>query len=155
MVRAEQRVGRKAELTYINLLKTAEVLSSDFGELFKQFGITGAQYNVLRILRGAGDDGLPCQAIGERLIHRVPDVTRLVDRVEQAGWAERRRSTDDRRVVQVHLSESGRDLIERIEGPLLELHRRNFELLSEPETAELNRILDKVRSGIVRKEVAS
>lgn len=147
--------GPMAEEAYLNVLRTAEGFAESFVRLFKSFGITSAQYNVLRILRGAGPAGLPCQEIGERLVNRVPDVTRLVDRVEQAGWAERHRSTEDRRVVRVRITDTGRELLNEIDAPLLALHRTNLGHLSQEELLELNRLLVKARSGISKQEVAS
>jgi DNA-binding MarR family transcriptional regulator len=89
-----------AEEAYLNLLRTTTVLMADFDQLFRQYGVTEQQYNVLRILRGAGEP-LPSLEVASRMITRVPDITRLVDRLETAGLVARRRCTEDRRVVYV------------------------------------------------------
>ena len=96
---------------FLNLLRTYGILNTPFIQLFKQHGITNTQYNVLRILRAAGGE-LPCQNIAERMVHRVPDITRLIDRLVQAKLVLRRRSRTDRRVVLIRVTESGRMLLE-------------------------------------------
>src|SRR5215470_13051287 len=84
---------------YLALLRTADALEMQVEAKLKEFGLTGTQYNALRILRGAGADGLPCSEIGERMITHDPDITRLLDRLEKRGLAERARCKKDRRVI--------------------------------------------------------
>src|SRR6266536_5283270 len=84
---------------YLSLLRTADALQSSMESKLKEFGLTGTQYNALRILRGAGADGLPCSEVGERMITRDPDITRLLDRLQKRGLVERARGRGDRRVV--------------------------------------------------------
>src|SRR4051794_4256717 len=84
------------EEALLNLVRTATALSSEFEQLFKRCGLSEPQYNVLRILRGVGAEGLPSTEIGGRMVTRVPDVTRLVDRLEAAGLCERCRTPEDR-----------------------------------------------------------
>src|ERR1043165_8358009 len=81
----------------LNILRTASLLSAEAGRFLKGYGLSEAQYNALRILRGHGGDGVACQTIGEELVAHVPDVTRLVDRLVKAGWAERSRGEEDKR----------------------------------------------------------
>ena len=81
------------------LLRTADALEAQVESWLKQFGLTGTQYNALRILRGAGPEGLPCREIGERMITHDPDITRLLDRLEDRGFVERARDKNDRRVI--------------------------------------------------------
>src|SRR5258708_6687065 len=78
--------SREAE-AYLSLLRTADALQTQVEAQLKEFGLTGTQYNALRILRGAGPEGLPCREIGERMITRDPDITRLLDRLENLGFA--------------------------------------------------------------------
>src|SRR5512138_1409830 len=87
------------EETYLNLVRTADALTRELELFLQPFGLTATQYNVLRILRGAGEEGATCTAISERLLAFDPDVTRLLDRLEKSGWVQRTRSVTDRRVV--------------------------------------------------------
>jgi DNA-binding MarR family transcriptional regulator len=131
----------------LNLVRTAEHLSGDFDALFKSRGLSGATYNVLRILRGAGAEGRPCHQIGEHMVARVPDVTRLVDRLERAGLAERRRIARDRRVVMIHVTPKGLRVLADLDGPVADLHARQLGHLTRAELAELSRLLAKARRG--------
>lgn len=115
---------------------------------FAQAGVTAAQYNLLRSLYVQDEGtGLPCAVLGERMLSRVPDVTRLVDRLAARGLLERKRSQKDRRVVLVHLTDEGVALVERIHQPMLDSHTECFEVLSERELASLTRLLRKVAAG--------
>ncbi len=135
------------EETFLNLVRTQSVLSAGLMRLFKEHGLSDPQYNILRILRGAGDPGLPCLEIGERMVTREPDVTRLLDRLEQAKLVARRRSTEDRRVVLVEITARGQALLAEIDEPLAAAHRALLGHLSRKEQVELNRLLVKARSG--------
>src|SRR5258705_219039 len=109
----------------LNLVKTTEFIQAGFARLFKQHQISGAQYNVLRILRGA-DAALPCLEVAGRMISHLPDITRLVDRLEAAGLVARCRTSEDRRVVLVEITKAGRQLLADLDAPVLELHRQEF-----------------------------
>ena len=130
---------------FLNLARTYDQLAWQLNEIFKPHGVTMQQYNVLRILRGAGDDGLPSLEIAHRMVTRVPDITRLVDRMERNGWVERERSTTDRRVVRVRLTGDGRRVADELEGPTNEGHRRQLGHLEPEELETLNRLLEKAR----------
>ncbi len=110
---------------FFNLVRTTEALTRDHSHLLKPYDLSRTQYNVLRILRGAGDDGLPCSEIGNRLISHDPDVTRLIDRLERRGLVSRTRETADRRVVTVRITASGAELLAECD-----LDRRSDELLA-------------------------
>ncbi len=84
---------------YLSLLRTVDALQTQIEARLKEFGVTGTQYNALRILRGAGAEGLPCREIGERMITHDPDITRLLNRLEDRGLVERTRARHDRRVI--------------------------------------------------------
>ncbi|MFO0897553.1 MAG: MarR family transcriptional regulator [Pirellulales bacterium] len=129
----------------LNLLRSQDFLLQQFSKLFAAHGVTGPQYNVLRILRGQGGQGLPCLEIAAQMITRMPDITRLVDRLEQAGLVERSRTSEDRRVVLVSITPAGLTLLAGLDEPVLELHRRSLGHLSAEELAELNRLLVKMR----------
>ena len=114
----------------LSVERTAAVLRHELAEVLRPFGVTPAQYNVLRILRGAGARGLCRHEIGDRLVTQVPDVTRLLDRMEEAGLATRERSTDDRRLVTTRITAEGLTLLEQIEEPLAKLHARQLSHLT-------------------------
>src|SRR4051812_39136416 len=102
----------------LNLARTADQLHGEFARLFKQQGISGAQYNVLRILRGAGTE-LPCLEVAGRMVSHLPDITRLVDRLEAAKLVERCRTQEDRRLVLVRITRAGLKLLADLDGPVL------------------------------------
>jgi DNA-binding MarR family transcriptional regulator len=124
---------------YLSILRTAAVLSHEAEQLLKANGVTQAQYNILRILRGAGAEGLCRNEVASRLVTAMPDVTRLLDRMEASGWIERRREREDRRVVSTVLTAAGRRVADKLEGPLEKLHRGQFKGL---EKGSLKRIVD-------------
>src|SRR5215469_4188927 len=92
---------------YLSLLRTADILQSQVEAKLKAFGLTGTQYNALRILRGAGKEGLPCSEIAERMITRDPDVTRLLNRLEKRGLTTRVHDKRDRRVIHGKITAAG------------------------------------------------
>lgn len=124
---------------YLDLVRAHDRLTAAFAELFADHGLTQAQFNVLRILLGGPSEGLPCQVIGARLLSRVPDVTRLVDRMEAGGLVSRRRSARDGRVVLVRASRKGRAVCERLAEPVAALHERQIEHLSPTARRALQR----------------
>jgi DNA-binding MarR family transcriptional regulator len=129
----------------LNVVRKAAVLSAGFERLFKGHGLSMATYNVLRILRGAGQPGRMCHEIAQHMVTRVPDVTRLVDRLEQAGLASRERCTKDRRIVYVRLTDAGRDLLTRLDRPVLELHESQLGHMSAPELEQVNELMVRAR----------
>src|SRR5688572_24503804 len=133
-IKKKKPFDHPAEEAYLNLLRTTTVLAADFERLLKDAGLSEPQYNVLRILRGAsegargdgGGVGLPCLEVASRMITRVPDITRLVDRLEAAGLVERSRTSEDRRVVLVKITKKGLEAISPLDGPLAEVHKRQM-----------------------------
>lgn len=121
---------------YLALQTLAVRLHDDTEELFKGEGLSVTQFNVLRILRGAGDQPLTCGEIAQRLLNKDPDVTRLLDRLDKQGLVERVRNEQDRRVVLTRLSPQGQTLVDRFDAPLAALHRQQFKHLS-PERLSL------------------
>src|SRR5271157_2893757 len=101
---------------YLSLLRTADALQSSVEARLKEFGLTGTQYNALRILRGAGAEGLACSEVGERMITRDPDITRLLDRLQKLGLVERARGKRDRRVVYGKITAAGLKLLRELDG---------------------------------------
>ena len=102
---------------YLSILRTASELSYAVDQFFRPFDITPSQYNVLRILRGAGTGGLCRNEISERMVTATPDMTRLLDRMEKSGWLTRERAVEDRRQVSTHITKSGMELLARLERP--------------------------------------
>jgi DNA-binding MarR family transcriptional regulator len=131
----------------LNLFRSSDRLQIEFERLFRPFGLTAPQYNVLRILRGA-DEPLPVLEIASRTITVVPGTTGLVDRLEKLGFVARRRCTRDRRVIYVEITDTGREVLERLDEPLLQLHRKLLGHLTQAELRELIRLLEKVRQPV-------
>ena len=136
---------------YLNLTYTHSLLTAQFAQFFKSHGLSEATYNILRVLRGVrkhpenGLDAMPCGAIGERLITRVPDVTRLIDRLVKAGLVDRIRGEADRRVVLARITTKGLALLRKLDEPILELHHQTLGHLSKDELKQLNNLLEKAR----------
>jgi DNA-binding MarR family transcriptional regulator len=133
---------------FLGLLRTGDACKARFTAIFEPEGVTFQQYNVLRILRGAGPDGLPTLEIGERMIERTPGVTRIVDRLERKGWVVRVRGKDDRRQVWCRITPTGLDLLSRLDEPVGEADRAVFAGLDREELEELLRLLDTVRQHL-------
>src|SRR5271170_7421521 len=104
--------------TYLSLLRTADALQAQVEAWLKRFGLTGTQYNALRILRGAGAEGLPCREIGERMITHDPDITRLLNRLEDRGFVERTRAKQDRRIIYGKITPAGLKLLREMDEPI-------------------------------------
>ena len=140
------RCGEEAAFLAIQL--TAEVLKTSLNELFKTKDLTPAQYNVLRILRGAGEDGSSCREVGERMITHDSDVTRMLDRLENRGLIKRERQADDRRVVLTFITDEGRTLLAELDKPVIEFNKKHLGHLTETELVTLGKLLDKVRKAV-------
>ena len=131
---------------FISLQKTADSLGLEAEQLLKPHGLTGTQYNVLRILRGAEPDGLACSGIGERMISHDPDMTRLLDRMEKRGLITRARQTMDRRVVKTRITSAGLALLKSLDQPVRELHKRQFHHIPAARLKSLAGMLEEVRA---------
>jgi DNA-binding MarR family transcriptional regulator len=129
----------------LNLLRTADALMRDAEVLFKAHAISPTQYNVLRILRGAGEAGLACGEIADRMITRDPDMTRLLDRLEKRQFIERRRDTEDRRVVKTRITAAGITLLAGLDEPVRRMHERQLAGLDDRQLKTLNTLLDSAR----------
>ena len=138
--------SREAE-AYLSLLRTSDALQTQVEAQLKEFGLTGTQYNALRILRGAGPEGLPCREIGERMITRDPDVTRLLDRLEDRGFVQRARAKLDRRVIYGKITAAGLKLLREIDGPLEKFGREMLRHVRQDKLKQLIELLELVRDG--------
>jgi MarR family transcriptional regulator, 2-MHQ and catechol-resistance regulon repressor len=131
----------------LNMLRTADQVQIRFTRLFRDFGLTQSQYNVLRILRGEGKP-LPILEIAERTVTVVPGITGLIDRLEKAGLVRRERCPDDRRVIFVCLTDKAGKVLARVDAPLLALNQQLMNPLTPAEVKELVRLLEKVREPL-------
>jgi DNA-binding MarR family transcriptional regulator len=138
--------SREAE-AYLSLLRTTDALQTQVEAQLKEFGLTGTQYNALRILRGAGPEGLPCREIGERMITRDPDVTRLLDRLEGRGFVQRTRAKHDRRVIYGRITAAGLKLLREMDGPLEKFGREMLRHVRQEKLKQLIELLELVRRG--------
>ena len=132
---------------FLNLLRTSAALGSGLAELLRPHDLTQPQYNVLRILRGAGPDGLASGEVGGRMVSREPDVTRLLDRMEVRGLVARQRGPADRRIVTVRLTSEGHRLVDALDAPVEAMHARQFGHLSREELTALNELLERARAA--------
>jgi DNA-binding MarR family transcriptional regulator len=130
----------------LSIERTAAVIGHGFADALKPFGVTPTQYNVLRILRGAGASGLCRNEVSERLVAQVPDVTRLLDRMEEAGLILRERDTIDRRLVTTRITAAGLRLLKEMEVPVAEMHDRQLGHLSRSQLKTLIELLALARS---------
>jgi DNA-binding MarR family transcriptional regulator len=133
---------------FVALVKAADTLSLQAEQLFKPAGLSATQYNVLRILRGAEPQGLACRAIGDRMISHDPDITRLLDRMEKRHLITRERQTDDRRVVKARITAVGLAALKALDGPVHEMHKRQFQQFSAAKLKALSSLLGDLQSGI-------
>lgn len=129
----------------VGLLRTADVLRRVLSERTEANGITLQQYNVLRILRGAGEDGLPTLEIAARMIERAPGVTRLLDRLEKKGFAERRRCSPDRRQILCFITTTGLRLLAKLDEPVTSAEETFAQSLGKTTVRRLNRALETLR----------
>jgi MarR family transcriptional regulator, organic hydroperoxide resistance regulator len=134
-----------AEEALLNIHRTASLLALLVADTLKPYGLTETQYNILRILRGAGVEGLPCQEIGARMITREPDLTRLLDRLEKRGLVGRDRSAEDRRIVLNRITARGHMTLADIEPEARKLPKRILSHLNDRELRELITLLENVR----------
>lgn len=138
--------------TYLSLLRTTDALSATVEVKLKEFGLTGTQYNALRILRGAGPEGLPCSEIGERMITRDPDITRLLNRLQKRGLVIRVRAKTDRRVVYGKITPAGLKLLREMDEPVEKHNREMLKHVGQENLGQLITLLELVRGGVATAE---
>lgn len=147
-IRQRRPFQSQAAEVAVSILRTGALVTRHFGQVVAPEGITIQQYNVLRILRGAGEEGLPTLAIRDRMVHEAPGITRLIDKLEDADLVRRERTSSDRRQVFCYITERGLELLSRLDAPMLDADGIIVEGLSSEDQAELVRLLDKVREGM-------
>jgi DNA-binding MarR family transcriptional regulator len=129
------------------LIRTADLVRRVVGRVLEPYDITVQQYNVLRILRGAGEQGLPTLEIGLRMVEHAPGVTRLLDRLETKGLVRRQRCPEDRRQVLCWLTPAGAELVEKLDEPVDSADAEAVAMLGPEDQERLLRLLDAVRAG--------
>lgn len=136
--------GLPEEQLFVTIMKLADSLSREAEPIIKEAGLTSAQYNVLRILRGAGPGGLPCRAIGERMISHDPDMTRMLDRMEKRELITRSRGQEDRRVVTTRITPEGLQLLKKLDQPIQDFHKQRFRHMSSAQLQQLKGLLEQI-----------
>lgn len=132
---------------YLQLIRTAEVLSHRLSDLLAQKGISGKQYNILRALRRGGESGMTISEVGGQMTDPRADVSRLMDRLEREQWVERRHNDKDRRVVRAYLTREGAALLAELDQPIVDLHRAQLGQMTPDELTALISLLVKARSA--------
>ena len=149
----QQELGKKKPFespekeAMLNIVRTGDQFQNRFGKLFREFGLTGSQHNVLRILRGEGRP-MQCLEIRRRMIQVVPAMTGLLDRLEKDGLVTRTRSEKDGRVIYVDLTAKARSVLQQIDAPLTELYSECLGHLSQTELKQLSALLEKARQSL-------
>lgn len=144
-LRQTRPIASPEQEAYLNVQRTANVLVQALTDVLRAYDLTPTQYNVLRILRGAGEGGLTAGEVGERMITRDPDVTRLLDRLEKRGLAERWRCTEDRRVVWTRITDAGKAAIAPLDEQVQALHLRTLGHLGAERLTTLISLLEAAR----------
>ena len=156
-IRAEIKQRRPFPSTHqeavVALIRTADIVRRAVGDVVEPHGITAQQYNVLRILRGAGDAGLPTLEIAERMIEQTPGITRLIDRLERKKLVTRERSSTDRRCVYCRITEAGLALLGRLDAPLQDAAAQCFESFTKRGLAQLVESLDRTRERMNQQQI--
>jgi DNA-binding MarR family transcriptional regulator len=134
------------EEVYLSVLRVAERLVSGLSETLKSSELTPTQYNVLRILRGAGHAGASCKEISDRMVTKDSDITRLLDRLEARRLISRGRA-GDRRFIIARITGEGLSMLAELDAPIAERHRRQLGHLSEKKLTALRKLLDEARAG--------
>jgi len=138
--------GNHEEAAFLNVIQTAEALMWGVAETLKPAGLTPTQYNILRILRGAGEQGLSCKEATERMVTKDSDVTRLLDRLEQQHLIKRERHGKDRRVVVTVITAQGLKQLAQLDEPMQALHRRQLAHLGKERLHSLAALLELARA---------
>lgn len=146
-IKKKQPFASPEQEAVLNILRTNDQYQNRFGRLFRQYGLTSSQYNVLRILRGEGKP-MPCLEIGSRMIQVVPAMTGLIDRLEKLELVRRERCTEDRRVVYIELTDKATKLLTEMDEPVTDLEKRLIGHLTRKELKELSRLLEKARQSL-------
>ena len=146
-LRQTRPFGSLQQEAYLSVVRTTSALTDRVEDLLKPYGISGTQYNVLRILRGAGEGGLCRNELRDRMLTRMPDMTRLLDRMEEAGLVMRSREQEDRRMVLTQITPRGQQLLSELDRPMSALHRDQLARLTDDQLRSLIDLLTAIREG--------
>lgn len=144
-IRQKKPFSSVHEEVVLNIIRTADELTLPMNEVLRAANLSQSQYNVLRILRGAGEDGLPCGEISQRMVRRDPDLTRLLDKLEARGLVSRSRGTTDRRVVRATITDEGTRLLESLDGPVEQSLKDTLAHVSQAKLRALLELLEEAR----------
>ena len=143
----QQNFRSREQQAVVGLLRTADAIKRSLAHVVEPHGITPQQYNVLRILRGAGSDGLPTLTIGERMVEQTPGVTRLIDRLERKGLVVRTPCPKDRRRVFCQITPKGLDLLAELDEPVNRWDVQTVSILPPSDVDSLIKLLDRMRAS--------
>jgi Transcriptional regulators len=147
-IKQQKPFGSLEQEVVLNVMRTAGALRKGIAEVLRPFDLSAPQYNILRILRGATEsDGIPCTEIGDRLVSRDPDVTRLLDRLEKRALVTRLRSSTDRRVVNARITRKGHDLLNELDAPMANVHAGQLSHMKRKDLRDLVDLLEEARGG--------
>lgn len=144
-IKQRKPFGSPEQEAMLSIARTAAVLDHGTAEALKPYGLTPTQYNALRILRGSEPEGLCRNEVRDRLVARVPDTTRLLDRLGDMGLVVREREGDDRRFVRSRITRKGLDLLRSLDDVMVALHRRQLGHLGDRKLGLLVRLLGEAR----------
>lgn len=136
------------QAAFITLLRTAEELQASNAEFLKAYDLSPTQYNALRILRGAGDAGLPCSEVGERMINKDPDITRLLSRLEKRRYVTRSRDENDRRVNLARITPAGLEILRRLDRPTEQFLSKLLGHMGAQRLRNLTELLEAARENV-------
>jgi DNA-binding MarR family transcriptional regulator len=145
-LKQKRNFASEAQEAAVGVMRTSDVLKRHMAGVIEAYGVTMQQYNVLRILRGVHPGSLPTLEIGERLIEKMPGITRLLDRLEEKGFVYRERDAQDRRLVNCWITQTGLDLLADMDEPVLLADEEFVKHLSQKDVRTLIELLDRVRS---------
>ena len=152
-IRQRRPFQSTAHEAVLALIRTTDLVHRRLAAVIEPHGLTTQQFNVLRILRGADEEGLPTLVIRDRMIHEAPGITRLLDKLEKAGLARRERTSPDRRQVFCFITERGRAMLDELDGEMKEADEVAVGNLSDAEQRQLLKLLEGVRAGHRTKTV--
>ena len=139
--------GSDEQHLYDTLAQTHDLLAAAFNQMFQGYDLTHTQFSVMKVIQAAGEEGIATQKIGQRILTRVPDVTRILDRLTRNGLVQRVRSEHDKRVLFVSLTEEGQTIMAELVEPVNELRSSLFSHMSVAKQTQLNNLLLESQDG--------
>ena len=130
---------------FLNIQRTADAMIQEVLDVLRPFGLSVTQYNVLRILRGAGTTGVTCKDIASRMITRDPDITRMLDRLERRGLLTRNRAKEDRRFVSIRITPEGLALLKELDTPIEDKQVALMRHMSQTQLGDVIELMEQIR----------